>query len=65
MAPVVEVKMFPKEEQILVHRVCPGCGQGFIGRYVERLCPKCRHKFLENDEMRQLQNAIIRDYYLG
>jgi ribosomal protein S27AE len=61
MAPVVEVKMPWKEEHDLVYRVCPECGQVFMGLYVDRLCPKCRHKFLEKDKMLQLQNSIIGD----
>jgi DNA-directed RNA polymerase subunit RPC12/RpoP len=61
MAPVVEVKMPWKGNQDLVYRVCPECGQGFMGIYVDRLCPRCRHRFLEKDKMLQLQSSIIGD----
>ena len=57
MAPVVEVKMLSKEEQGLVYRACPECGQGFMGIYADRLCPRCRHKFLEKDKMLQLRSG--------
>jgi DNA-directed RNA polymerase subunit RPC12/RpoP len=65
VAPVVEVKMPSKEEQALVYRVCPECGQGFTGLYADRLCPRCRHKFLEKDKMLQLRGGIIKDYFMG
>jgi ribosomal protein S27AE len=61
MASVVEVKMPYKEKQDLVYRVCPECGQGFMGLYVDRLCPKCRYKFLEKDKMLHWPSNIIGD----
>lgn len=45
-------------------RVCNECGQGYMGFYVDRLCPRCRHKFLEKDEVLQLQSNISGDSYV-
>jgi rubredoxin len=48
-----------KEEQGQVYRVCPECGQGFMGIYADRLCPRCRHKSVEKDKMLQFRSGII------
>ena len=67
VAPVVEVKMPSKKEKglvYIVYRVCPECGQGFMGLYADRLCPMCRHKILGKDKMLELRSGIIGDYYM-
>ncbi len=38
-----------QREQAFLYRICPECGQGFMGVYVDRLCPKCSHRFFEKD----------------
>ena len=48
-----------KGEQALVYRVCPECGQGFMGIYADRLCPRCRHKSLEKGKMLQFRSGGI------
>lgn len=53
-----------KAEQGPVYRVCPECGQGFLGLYADRLCPKCRHKFSEMDKILQLRSGIIGRSYM-
>jgi hypothetical protein len=65
VVPGVEVKMISKEEQGLTYRVCPECAQGFLGLYAERLCPRCRYKFLEKDKMPQLRSGIIGCSYIN
>ena len=42
-----------------VYRVCPECGQGFLGFYADRLCPRCKHKFSEKGKMLQLRSDMI------
>jgi len=65
VAPVVEVKMPSKEEQALVYRVCPECGQGFMGIYADKLCPRRRHKFLEKGKILQFRSRIIGYSYIN
>ena len=50
-----------KEGENLVYRVCPECGQGFMGLYVDRLCPRCRHKCIEKDKVLQMLGGRIED----
>jgi hypothetical protein len=54
-----------KVEQGSVYRVCPECGQGFLGFYADRLCPRCKHKCSEKDKMLQLRSDIIECSHMG